>query len=61
MESVEQVRAEVADEVFGSVTVLVVVREAVGAREDGVPADGEDDWEAALLDLVYEGADGGVA
>ena len=61
MEGVEQIRAEVADEIFGSVTVLVVVREAVGAREDGVPADGEDDWEAVLLDFVDEGAEGGVA
>ena len=60
VEGVVEVGGEVPDEVFSPVTVVVEVGKEVVAWEDIVLADGEDDWQATLLDLVDKGTDGGV-
>ena len=60
VESVVEVGAEVPDEVFSPVTVGVEVGKEVVAWKDRVLADGKDDWQATLLDLVDKGTDGGV-
>ena len=60
MEGIVEVGAEVPDEVFSPVTVVVEVGKEVVAWEDRVLADGEDDWQATMLDLVDKGTDGDV-